>query len=202
MTIEEEILLFDQRCELLNGFIRELSVIGRDEISSNHRFLAEATMFQLFRSYERFVRFTFLHYCVHFQSFSGRPVISRLKCDRWEVAEDILKSGNKFLDWGNVDSVKQIANLVFEGGFPVNDLISPVFSTLKDMQRFRNYIAHDSREAEDGFRKAREQYVRVGSPMPQTVGELAVYRRTARADITIKIVFGKVSKLGDLLKTL
>ncbi|HTR15698.1 MAG TPA: hypothetical protein VMI52_01525, partial [Acetobacteraceae bacterium] len=114
----------------------------------------------------------------------------------------ILKSGNRFLDWGNVDSVKQLANLVFHQGFPIVDMLSPVLSTLKDLQRFRNFVAHDSREAADGYRSSRGQYVRVGDASPETVGELALYRRNSKSSITIKIIHGKVSQLGFILKAL
>jgi hypothetical protein len=202
LSIDREINLFDENCHLLLDFIDDLSKLDKDDILPKHHFLAEALMFRMFRNYERFLRSTFLHYCIEKKTFLGLDVVSKLRCDDAETAESILKSGNKFLDWGNVDSVKQLANLVFREGFPVVDMVTPILSTLKDLQRFRNFVAHDSREAAEGYRKSREQYIRVGDTFPESVGELALYRRNARSNITIKIIHEKVSQLGDILQTL
>ena len=98
--------------------------------------------------------------------------------------------------------MRQLSNLVFQDGFPIVDLLGPKLSTLKDIQRFRNYVAHDSREAIDGFKKSRDQYVRVGDVLPETVGELVLYRRRAKDDIVLRIVHRHVSDLAAVLKSL
>jgi hypothetical protein len=202
LEIEHEIRLFEHERALLSGFIRNLSTLERSSIKQEDLFLAESVLFRTYRICERLVRVSFLHYCVQDKTFTGAQVNSKLKCQDWHTAEAILKSGNKFLDWGNVNSVKSISELVFENGFPISDMISPIHSRLVDLQRLRNFVAHDSKEAEEGFKKSRTQYLRVGDNYPQTVGELCLYRRTQRSDIVLQVVFGDATKLSDILKKL
>lgn len=202
MTIDEEIEKFDTQSALLLRFIDELANVDQASLVQEHFFLAEAITFRLYRIYESLTRASFLNYCVASATITGSPVSAKLKCIDWETAEAILKSGNKFLDWGNVEAVREMANLVFENGFPVVDLVSPVASTLKDLQRFRNFVAHDSSEAAEGFKKSRTQYIRTGDEPPETVGALSLYRRNARSDITIKIIHSRVSGLSTILRAL
>lgn len=202
MTIEDEIRDFDTHCDLLLTFIDGLAAVNSAEQTEQHRFLAEAVTFRLYRVYERLVRSAFLHYCVASETLQGAQVISKLTCPDWETAEAILKSGNKFLDWGNVVSVRKIADLVFHEGFPIGNMLAPLHSDLRDLQRLRNFVAHDSQEAEDGFKSARTQFLRIGDAVPETVGELALYRRSARSDVTLKIIHRKVSGLSGVLSSL
>ena len=202
MTIDREVEHFENQTLLLLRFIDDLAKVDQANILQDHIFVAEAVTFRLYRIYERLTRASFLNYCVSSVTISGNPVAAKLKCVDWDTAESILKSGNKFLDWGNVESVRRMANLVFENGFPIVDLVSPVASTLVDLQRFRNFVAHDSSEAAEGFKKSRKQYIRTGDAPPETVGELSLYRRSARADITIKIIHDQVSALSTILKSL
>lgn len=198
MSITEELRLFDEDFELLSGFISELASTSQDEIGESHHFLAEAVTFRLFRAYERLIRAIFLDFCVEDATAKGKSVQSKLNCESWDTAEEILKAGNKFLDWGNVQTIRNVANLVFEDGFPLVDIVNPIASTLTDLHRFRNFIAHSSKEAEQGFKKAIPQYLKTGHETPDTVGKLAIYRKSARADITLRIIHGKVSALSTI----
>lgn len=202
MDIEAEIAFFDEKCGLLTPFIDQLSMLERDQIADEHLFLAEAVMFRLYRNYERFVRAAFLHHCVVTRTLSGADVSSKLRCEDWNTAESILKSANRFLDWGNPQTIQQLSNLVFANGFPISELVGPVYTTLVDLQRFRNFVAHDSQEAAGGYKKSRDQYVRPGDAKPETVGELALYRRGQRGEIVLRIVHGKVSPLSQILRAL
>ena len=202
LSIEDELDLFEEGCSLLSGFISDLAGAPPDEIENTHLFLAEAVTFRLFRNYERLIRAVFLDCCVTSTTPNEREVYSKLRCVDWDTAEEILKSGNKFLDWGNVQSVRNISNLVFENGFPIVDLIGPIASTLTDLQRFRNFIAHSSKEAETAFKKSIPQYKKVGHEDPTSVGELAIYRRTTRSDITLRIVYDKVVALSTIYRAL
>jgi hypothetical protein len=202
LPIEEEMARFDRDCELLDLHIFDLAKGAREQESVSSLFLAESILFRLFRAYERLVRETFLHFCVAGSSVGGNPVISKLRCDSTATAEKILKAGNKYLDWGNPETTRGLADLIFEGGFPVSNLLVPLNSELVDLLRFRNFVAHDSDEAARGFQKSSVQYVRVGDPSPQSVGELALYRRHPRSDITLRLLFAKVSKLTTHLRIL
>lgn len=202
MPIEEEITYFNSQCDLLLAVIDDLATTSDAEHTDRHLFLAEAVTFRLYRVYERLVRSTFLHYCVAKETLGGAPVVSKLTCPDWETAEAILKSGNKFLDWGNVVSVKKMSELIFHNGFPVGNMIAPLHSDLMNLQKLRNFVAHDSQEAENGFKRARTQFVRIGDAEPTTVGELVLYRRNARDDVTLKIIHRKVSGLSGILSSL
>lgn len=202
MTLEAELNRFDSEFALLEAFIEDLAHVDLGAATREQLFLAEAVIFKSYRLYERLSRHTFLYYCVEATTLSGAAVNSKLKCASSATAESILKAGNKFLDWGNVDSTRKLANLVFDEGFPVVELLSPVASTLTDLQRFRNFVAHDSEEAASAFRKSRTQYVRTGTDVPETVGELALYRRTARNDPVLKILHQKTSSLSVILRAL
>lgn len=202
MTLEAELDRFDSEFALLGAFIDDLARVDLGAATREQLFLAEAVIFKSYRLYERLSRQTFLYYCVASVTLSGAAVNSKLKCADSTTAESILKAGNKFLDWGNVDSTRKLANLVFDRGFPVVELLSPVASTLIDLQRFRNFVAHDSEEAANAFRKSRTQYIRTGVDVPETVGELALYRRTARHDPVLKILHQKTSNLSLILRAL
>lgn len=202
MTIEQEIDNFEKNAALLLEFIQSLAIVDKADYDLQHYFLAEAVTFRLFRIYEKLVRVSFLNYCVINTTFNGNTVNAKLGCPDWDTAENILKSGNKFLDWGNVASVQKLADLVFEHGFPIKDLLMPNYSTLVDLQRFRNFVAHDSKEAADGFKKARANYVRKGDTNPETVGQLSLYRKKSLADITIMTLHQRVSELSGILKVL
>ena len=202
MLIEAEIAHFDEQSHLLSGFVDSLASVSTTDIDQTHLFMAEAVMFRLFRIYERLVRSSFLFHCVSSNTINGTSVSSKLNCDDWDTAESILKAGNKFLDWGNVVSIQKLAGLVFEDGFPIRELLSPVHSDLIDLQRFRNFVSHDSSDAAEGFKTARTQYVRVGDVPPETVGALALYRKNARSDIILKIIHRRVIRLSAILGTL
>lgn len=202
MSIDQELVVFDEDLRLLSRYIDQLASTEDGTIDQADYFLAEAVTFRLFRDYERLIRAVFLESCVIAVSPQGVAIKSKLKCSDWDTAEEILKSGNKFLEWGNVQNVRKAANLIFDNGYPIADLVGPIGNTLSDLHRFRNFIAHSSKEAENGFKKTLPQYVKAGHNWPVSVGELAVYRRTARADITLRIVFDKVSALSTIYREL
>lgn len=198
--IEGEIAHFDAQGALLSNFVDDLAGADLSQPEQKHFFLAEAVLFRLFRIYERLTRAAFLHHCVVDHTPAGNPVRSKLKCEDENIAEDILKAGNKFLDWGNINSTQRLAGFVFENGYPIRDFLSPIHSDLVDLQRFRNFVSHDSREAEEGFKKSRSSYLRVGTNVPSTVGELALYRKNARSDIVLRLLHQKVVTLSGILR--
>ena len=198
--LNDEIDLFKEQRKLLSDFISELAIVDEGNLEPKHSFLAEAVIFRLFRIYERLVKSAFLYYCVNDTSLAGHPVVSKLRCSAIEDAEEILKAGNKFLDWGNVVSTQKLAGLVFDAGYPITDILSPLHSHLVDLQRFRNFIAHDSREAMEGFQRARGSYIKVGDIPPETVGLLGLYRRSPSSDISLRILFEKVARLAEVVQ--
>lgn len=202
MLIEDELSKFDAELAVLRGFSKILASVDLPDATDEDFFLAEAIIFRLYRIYERLIRISFLFYCTVDKTIAGNEVKSKLRCDDIDTAEAIIKAGNKFLDWGNPASTKKLADLVFDNGYPISELLSPVHSSLVDLQRFRNYVAHDSDEAASGFRSSRSQYVRLGDISPETVGQLSLYRKGARADNTLSFLIEKISALSTILRSL
>lgn len=202
MTIETEIAAFDEVSSFVSPKLRELALTDAQNASQDDLFLAEAVAFRIYRGYERFSRAVFLTGCTSRITPNGAAIESKLRCEKWDTAEEILKAGRRFLDWGDPSATQRLANLVFENGFPINEVISPIHSTLIDLRRVRNFIAHDSKEAHVGFAKVIEQYVAVGAQKPNSAGELLLSRRRAREKQTIDKLFEKVSKMTEIYAAL
>lgn len=200
MTLSKEIRYFEKSCTHLEARIDSLSRVN--DVGVDEEFLAEAVAFRLFRLQERLVRVFFLNSCVMTRSPSNNSIKSKLRCKDWATAEEILKAGNRFLDWGHPTNTKNIANLIFQNGYPVSDLIASHESSLIDLQRIRNYIAHDSREAKTAFIRTTKNYVRVGDDAPETAGRLLLYRKKASQPITLRIIFDKLKGMSIAVKTI
>ena len=202
MRIEDELASFVQGINFLKPMIIELSAVDEDSASEKDKFVAEAVAFKLFRNYERLLRAVFLDACSRNTTLSGRQITSKLKCPDWETAEEILKSGNRFIDWGNIENTNRNASLIFDNGFPVSDFVGPVYSNLFDLQRVRNFIAHDSAEATRGLERIKSNYLPVGRDMPSTAGEFLISRRRASEAQIIRKFWNKVSALETIFAEL
>lgn len=198
MSVEQEIRLFDGNSSFLKPKIRDLASVDVQSATENDLFLAEAIAFRIYRSYERFARALFLHGCTSGKTPKGTPIVSKLQCENWETAEEILKAGNRFLDWGSPVATMKLAELIFENGFPMKEVIGPIHSTLIDLQRVRNFIAHDSREAVSGFKKVISNYVSTGSTDPDSAGELLLSRKNRRESQAIRKIFKPVAALSTI----
>lgn len=197
MDLEDEIEAFAKEILFLSEFKKTIYALNFEEDREwqKAQFLAEAVTFRLYRAQERFIRAIFLNTCVVRTSYLGQPVISRLTCPDTETAEAILKaSAVKFLDWGNPQQTTQRASLVFENGFPITDTIGPLHSSLVSLQRIRNYIAHDSREASSGFQKAIQGFLSPGSTIT-TAGQLLLSRRRRRQSYVLSQLVNNVAAL-------
>lgn len=179
MTLSGEIDRFDVEVAFLEKYKRDVYRLDFNDEPQKRtaEFLAESLLFRLFRAQERLVRAIFLDTCTTLKTFGGKDVASRLKCETWDEAEELLKSNSKFLDWGNAQSTATRANLVFPTGYPVSDLLAPIHTRLVDLHRVRNFISHDSKEALSGFKKACRNYLAVGESDDISAGELLIYRK-------------------------
>lgn len=199
MGLRTELKEFDKSCDHLNGLVESL-----EELSSpteDDLFVAEAVAFKLFRIQERLVREYFLSCCVETRSISNKPIRSKLRCKDGHTAEEILKAGNRFLDWGNPALVRNLANQILDNGYPVADVLITKQSVIYDLQRIRNYIAHDSKEAANGFQKVIGNYVRKGDPDPESAGELLLYRRRPTEEITLGILISRIKEISQLARS-
>ncbi|MEQ9097485.1 MAG: hypothetical protein RIE32_14620 [Phycisphaerales bacterium] len=193
MSLPDELSSFAEEVLFLDSFKARVYAMdfSDEEQWQTAKFLAEALLFRLYRAQERLVRAIFLDTCVTHKSYRGISVTSRLSCPDWGSAEEIMKSSvAKFLDWGNPQQTTQRASIIFEGGFPITDTIGPLHSTLVDLQRIRNFIAHDSMEAETQFRKAASNYVSTGVVGLQSAGDLLLTRKRAREAYVLTKLMG------------
>jgi hypothetical protein len=71
-----------------------------------------------------------------------------------------------------------------------------------DLQRIRNYIAHDSVEAESSFEKVIRNYLNPSINPPLTAGELLLSRRNPSEKRVIKKIHEKISNLSKTYKSL
>jgi len=202
LRIEDELALFVAGTDFLKDIVNGLAKVDETTATAKEMFVAEAVAFRMFRNYERLLRAVFLDSCTRETTISGRVIKSKLKCADWETAEDILKSGNRFLDWGNIETTKRNASLIFDGGFPVTDLVAPIYTDLFYLQRIRNFIAHDSPEAIRGFDKIKRNHLPAGRIMPTIAGEFLISRRRTSEAQIVKKIWKKVSALEAIFNGL
>ena len=202
MNISDETNYFDSSNAFLGQKISELAHVDASSITEDEIFLAEAIAFRIFRACERFTRAIFLHSCTTDKTANGKEIVSKLHCEDWTSAENILKAGNRFLDWGNPTATLQLAKLVFAEGFPIRDVLSPIHSTLVDILRVRNFIAHDSQEALSGFSKVSRNYLSAGSPTPEVAGRLLLSRKDLKDTQVLRKLFCRVSAISMIYSEL
>lgn len=198
MTISDEVSYFNSSIKFLDDIAVGLTSIEVKNATPQDLFLAEAIAFRLFRIFERFTRAVFLESCVVSTAPSGLPIVSKLQCADWKMAEEILKAGNRFLDWGNIENTRRLAGLVFENGFPVTDLFSPISATLSNLQTIRNFIAHDSDEARRKFTKVIGSYLPPSILVPDSAGKLLLARRNMRNKQVLGTIISDVKELTKI----
>ena len=197
LTLNKEMKRFDRSCSHLGTRIAALASVEYPR--EDEQFLAEAIAFRLYRNQERLVRTFFLNCCVKTQTPSRNKIVSKLRCKDWDTAEDILKAGNRFLDWGNPATTRSLASLIFKDGFPISDIILTKQNILVDLQRIRNFVAHDSKEAQAGFSKVAKNYLKAGDLEPLSAGELLLYRKRPVEKMTLQILFEQIAGLSAMV---
>jgi hypothetical protein len=113
--------------------------------------MTESIFFTAFRAYECFLGDIFQLYCLEKRPRSGMKVKSYLKPKDFDHAGKLLKSSMQFLDWTSPEIVIKRAETYLDKGFPIKLPYTTHRSTLLDLKRLRNQIAHDSRESINGY---------------------------------------------------
>tara|TARA_R100001369_G_scaffold62499_1_gene89464 strand:- start:2087 stop:2362 length:276 start_codon:yes stop_codon:yes gene_type:complete len=88
---------------------------------------------------------------------------------------------------------------MFKDGFPISDIVLTKQNVLVDLQRIRNFVAHDSAEAQSSFSKASRNYLKTGDPEPVSAGELLLYRKRPAAKMTLQILFEHIAELSRMV---
>lgn len=198
MNLVDEILRFDTDLDFLGSQITALGPIEVNTANAKDIFVAEALAFRMFRATERFLRAVFLDSCVSNTTARGTPINSKLKCPSHEIAEEILKAGSRYLDWGNTKTVRELSQLVLENGFPVGEVLNPTNSILLDLQRIRNFIAHDSNEAAAGFEKVIANHLYPSPNLPKSAGLFLLSRRSAQDHQVIRALYSRIETLTSI----
>ena len=132
-----------------------------DSFSKNQlHFLTDSIFLRAFRAYEKAVRDIFLLYCLDKRSDFEKKASSYLKPKDFWHAETLIKSDQRFLDWGNPDKVIQRAETYLKDGYPIKLPLSSNREALLDLKRIRNHIAHDSKESLDDYKSVLRKHYR------------------------------------------
>ena len=127
--------------------------IGYKKLSKRQlHILTEAIFFSAFRAYENFLEDVFCLYCLEKTPLSGNLVKSFLKPKDFVHAGELIQSSMRFLDWTSPDEMIKRAELYLFDGFPVKNPYTLNKTTLTDLKRLRNHIAHNSKESLDGYK--------------------------------------------------
>lgn len=201
MIISDEIRKFDLDIEFLTQQMATIGGVNANAASFGELFIAESIAFRLYRAYERILRAIFLESCVSDTTPTGLSIRAKLRSSTHDDVEAILKVGKQFLDWGNCQTVRDLSTLVFENGFPVADVIGPLNNDLIGLQRIRNFIAHDSKEAASGFEKVVANYLPLGTQVTGA-GFLMLSRRNPGDRNVLSQLLNKVGSITTVYLTL
>jgi hypothetical protein len=198
LKISDEIKKFDDDMAFVLLSLAKLANAEPTSATQEDLFSIESLAFRTFRASERLIRAVFLEGCASATTPSGTKVASKVRSSDHRTVEEVLKAGNRFLDWGNIAKVRTLANLVFDNGFPVIDVVDPINSDLTDLQKIRNFIAHDSDEAKSGFDQVVASRLVLSPNPPDSAGKLLLSRRSINRPRVAKTLFTQIDKMTSI----
>ncbi|MEH0197555.1 hypothetical protein V7S57_17830 [Caulobacter sp. CCNWLY153] len=143
--LQRHIDLVDQINLAING--HGYAAVDKADLDIEKNTLYEGYFMRSFISFERCLEEIFVHFACGGQSLSGAMANCRLiNCDPSTVRK-ILKQGNNFVDWANMEIVRERASTFFVDGKPFIDPLMGKSSDLSHLQKIRNRISHDSVES-------------------------------------------------------
>jgi hypothetical protein len=144
---------FSAEVALCSGLV--LSAHGVDSQGDYIRSLDERSVvsqgayIRLFISWERFIESAFHYYLMGGANRSGQ-FFNRYALPRDEAhAAGILKGNNRFVDWSAPERVVELADLYFEAGGPIAQVIRSSTLELLDAKTIRNSAAHLATSTQD-----------------------------------------------------
>lgn len=139
--------------------------------------LYEGYLMRAFISFERKLEDIFLHFACGGQSLSGNAMDCRLTNCNADTVKKILRQGAKFVDWANMNDVRERANLFFIDGKPFSDPLMGKSQELAQIQKIRNRISHDSSESRADYRTVVLDTLAVSPIFEMTPGHLLRTKR-------------------------
>ncbi|MEZ5438670.1 MAG: hypothetical protein R3F12_10015 [Lysobacteraceae bacterium] len=149
---------------VLADFSGELRALARLDVKNQSQLSAsakraqlvlstEAIFFRAFRAYENFLEDAFVLYTLEKPTLRGQVPTSYLSAENFNHARELLRSGKRFLDWTNPETVIERAETFVKGGGTVKSVVASAKQDLLDMKAVRNHIAHNSEESRVPFEK-------------------------------------------------
>ena len=115
--------------------------------------LTESVFFSAFRAFENYLEDTFILFSLEKPSISGKKYGSYLKPKNFMHGRELIKSSMQHLDWTSPDNVVKRAETYLVDGEPFKTPLSSAMTSLRDMKKIRNHIAHNSRESNQGYKQ-------------------------------------------------
>ncbi|MDY4591927.1 MAG: hypothetical protein SO434_00795 [Eubacteriales bacterium] len=102
-------------------------------------------------AWERFLERSAIAYSLSTPSVQGNCPKCYIGPIDEEHADELIKGAAQYLDWSNKEQVVNMAERVFQDGEPYKTIISGINSTLQNIKKLRNNIAHNSRKSNREF---------------------------------------------------
>lgn len=155
---------------------------------------AEGIFLRGFTIYERTLDRLFLAYCTGSKGLDGAQPTCRLaNCDEAQALA-IAKNGFRFLDWSSPKSVRERADLFFLDGEPFRTGVDPRATSLSEMEKIRNRIAHFSPEAELGYLSVQRALFGTERVFEMSPGQLLRTRRRGKPPLMQAAYFLSVAQ--------
>lgn len=149
---------------VLADFLGELRSLSRLDAKNQKQLAAsskraqlvlstEAIFFRAFRAYENFLEDVFVLYTLEKPTLRGTVSKSYIQAENFNHARELLRSGKRFLDWTNPETVIERAETFVKGGGTIKSVVASAKQDLLDMKAVRNHIAHNSEESRAPFEK-------------------------------------------------
>ena len=124
------------------------------EISPKQLYLLnESVFFAAYRAFENYMEECFILYTMGVANLSGFCANSYLASRNYNKNREIIKSGNRYLDWNTPETLISRSELLLKDGEPVKSVLVAKTAPMRRLKRIRNHIAHNSEESLLDFKK-------------------------------------------------
>lgn len=105
-------------------------------------FITDSTFLKIFIAWETFLESSFINYMLGELSILGNPVVRYSQPIDFQHANKLIIGTQSYFDWSDPNKVKQLCNLYFGAGNPLDTYISAIMTDLRDLKTIRNAAAH------------------------------------------------------------
>lgn len=128
----------------------------------------ESALSRAFRAYENFVEDTSLAFLTGEPTASGTPVTKYASPPSRAHARSMLQGSQRFLDWADPSTVTKRGELFLHIDASLPVAVTQSWTTIDQMRRVRNRIAHNSVESMNQYQKVVQDILLVTpTPMPR-----------------------------------